>query len=289
MRKIRLAALVLVLCLCLCLCSCKSSDYSKAMELFGTGEYQQAKDLFVALADYEDSAEMVQKCDYQMAMDLMGEEKYEEALAQFLALGEYRDSVEQGVSCVCAISEAYAENGKLTEAVSVLTGYYQYPQAEELFYTILLNEITDNYLPNVEQAQETWNEYLLIWLKAVKAESDKTPVGASIDIPPVDQSAPQVISLQRSMEKANKSLALIREAYNEEVLQLCEEDIRNLVNTFFQSAETIGNQFQNLDNWAVTTLFYGIQDKNASKANSNVINALYNIEDALEVVMDNRK
>lgn len=279
----------LALALCLCLCGCKSSDYSKAMEQFEAGEYLSAKEGFTALGDYEDSPEMVKKCDYQLALALMQEGNYSEALTRFQALGDYEDCEARIVACICELATVHAENGKLKEAVDLLVDYYEHPQAEEVFYTILLNEATNNYLPNVKQAQETWNEYLLIWMKALQAVADKTRAGAAIDIPEVDYSAPQVVSLQRSMEKANKSITQIREAYSEEVLQICQEDIRDLVHTMLESAETIDKQFQNLDSWAVTTLFYGIQDKNASKANSNLINAMYAIEDALEVVMDNRK
>lgn len=107
-----------------------------------------------------------------------------------------------------------------------------------------------------------------------------------MDIPKVDQSAPQVIALQRSMEKANKSVAKLREAYSEEVLQICDEDTQNLVNTFFTSADTIDQQFQGLDNWAVSLLFFGLQDNNAAKANNKLMSALYNVQDTVDVLME---
>ena len=89
------------------------------------------------------------------------------------------------------------------------------------------------------------------------------------------------------MEKANKSVAKLREAYREEILQVCEEDMRNLIDTFFTSADTIDQQFQNLDNWAVSLLFFGLQDNNAAKANNKLMNALYNVQDMLDILMSN--
>ena len=89
------------------------------------------------------------------------------------------------------------------------------------------------------------------------------------------------------MEKANKSVAKLREAYREEILQVCEEDMRNLIDTFFTSADTIDQQFQNLDNWAVSLLFFGLQDNNAAKANNKLMNALYNVQDMLDILMGN--
>lgn len=322
----RICLLGLLLALCLCLCSCKSSDYKNAVAQMEAGEYQQARSVFSELADYQDAAELVRKCDYHIALDLMDEENYQEASELFLTLGEYEDSAEQvkectyqyaislakkgeeleamnlfvsiadykdsidkGVSCICTLAKDDADKGQLKEAVSVLSNFLDYPQVESAFCTIMLDELVNNYMPNVQEAIDSWNAYLLIWLKEFQAVSEKTPIGASITPPKVDQSAPQVVALRRSMEKANKSIAKIQEAYSDEIMAMCAEDIQALRNTVFESAKIIDERFVDLDNWAVTTLFYALQNKNASKANSGIINALYSIEDAIEVVKDNRK
>ena len=275
--------------LCLCLCGCKSSNYSKAMEQYAAEEYQQAKDTFVSLGNYENSAQMVKKCDYQMAMKLLKEENYLEALELFRSLGDYEDSQEQSVTCVCRLAVAYAEKGKLTDAVALLTEYYQYPQAQSALMEIFMTEAAENYLPNVEAAMDSWNEYLNVWVKMFLEEGKKTAVGQSVKIPKVDYKAPQIIALQRSMEKANKTMELLRGAYHEDVLNVCGDEIGNLIQTVFNSAEVIDNQFQNLDGWAGAFLFYGLQDNNATKANNTLIKAMYDIEDALEVLMDTRE
>lgn len=284
MRK--LFALILSLVMLGMLTGCDSSDYKKAVSLYESGEYTQAAEMFKALGDYEDSADMVKACNYQIALELTGAEKYQEALIVFLSLGDYEDCAEQSVFCTCKIAEAYAEDGKLTEAISLLKDYYSYPQAQEMFFVFFANEITDTYLVKFQEALDSWNEYVPIWLKAVKASGDKTPVGGTVNIPKVDQSAPQVIALHRSMEKANKSVAKLREAYSKEVLQICDEDTQNLINTFFTSADTIDQQFQGLDNWAVSLLFFGLQDHNAAKANTKMMNALYNVQDTVDILLE---
>lgn len=63
--------------------------------------------------------------------------------------------------------------------------------------------------------------------------------------------------------------------------------MRNLIDTFFTSADTIDQQFQNLDNWAVSLLFFGLQDNNAAKANNKLMNTLYNVQDMLDILMSN--
>lgn len=284
MRK--LFALILSLVMLGMLTGCDSSDYKKAVSLYESGEYTQAAEMYKALGDYEDSADMVKACNYQIALELTGAEKYQEALIVFLSLGDYEDCAEQSVFCTCKVAEAYAEDGKLTEAISLLKDYYSYSQAQEMFFVFFANEITDTYLVKFQEALDSWNEYVPIWLKAVKASGDKTPVGGTVNIPKVDQSAPQVIALQRSMEKANKSVAKLREAYSEEVLQICDEDTQNLINTFFTSADTIDQQFQGLDNWAVSLLFFGLQDHNAAKANTKMMNALYNVQDTVDILLE---
>lgn len=277
---------MLSLAMAVMLAGCDSADYKEATSLFDNGKYEQALELFEALGDYEDSAEMVKACNYQIALEFTTAGKYQEALAMFTSLGDYEDCAEQRVLCTCKVAEAYAEDGKLTEAINLLTDYYSNPKAQEMFFVFFANEVTDVYMVNFQAALDSWNEYVLIWLKAVKASGDKTPVGGTVDIPKVDQSAPQVIALQRSMDKANKSVAKLREAYSEEVLQICDEDMQTLINTFFTSADTIDQQFQGLDNWAVSLLFFGLQDNNASKANNKLMNALYNVQDVVDVLVE---
>lgn len=244
--------LVLLLCLLLiaALTGCSSSNYEEAVALYESGKYAEALELFEALGDYEDSAH-------------------------------------KRILCICKLAEEYAQDGDLTEAVSLLADSYSDPEARETFFVLFANEVTDVYLVHFQAALDSWNEYVPIWLKAFKASGDKTPVGGTVSIPQVDQSAPQVIALQRSMQKANKSVSKLREAYSDEILQVCEEDMRNLVNTFFTSADAIDQQFQNLDNWAVSLLFYGLQENNAAKANNKLMEALYNVQDMVDILLGN--
>ena len=117
MKKIIAALLVLVMALSLC--ACDSSDYKEAMELYNLGDYAQARTMFVALADYEDSADMVNKCDYQMAQDYMIDGKYEEAKALFVQLGDYEDSAANVVIAAQNMFIAYVEQqGQLVEKSS---------------------------------------------------------------------------------------------------------------------------------------------------------------------------
>lgn len=245
----RILVLILSMIILLSLCGCDSSEYEKAMSLYNSGEYQEAMDIFLELGDYEDSGKMA-------------------------------------AICACKAAEEYAEKGMMAEVVELLSAHSTIPMVQETLFVIFSNEITDNYLVNFQAALDSWNEYLPIWMRELKESSNNTPVGGTVNIPKVDMEAPQVIALQRSMEKANKSVSKLREAYNDDILNLCDEDVKNVIDKFFVAAETIDKQFQSLDSWATTILFYSLQDNNAAKANNAVMNALYDVQDAAEVLMD---
>ncbi len=77
----------------------RAQNYQEAKRLLKKREYQQAKDSFAALGDYEDSrklhdqaAEKLKAAKYQEAQSLHKKRKYIEAKAAFAQLGSYKDS-----------------------------------------------------------------------------------------------------------------------------------------------------------------------------------------------------
>ena len=58
---------IVSICICFCmifaatfsLMSCDDLDYKKAIKLLDEGKYEEARDIFLALGDYEDSADIV--------------------------------------------------------------------------------------------------------------------------------------------------------------------------------------------------------------------------------------
>ena len=85
----RLIAIILSCCLCVALSACARFDYNKAQTAFASGDFEEAHALFAELGDYEDSAEMTEKCSYQLGIQLMEQKKYSEAIKRFEALGDY--------------------------------------------------------------------------------------------------------------------------------------------------------------------------------------------------------
>lgn len=97
------------------LSGCNSSDYKTASDYLEEGKYAQAREIFVSLGDYKDSAEKVRACDYGIADALLAQGSYEEAIAAFGALNGYSDSTEKAFAAlVCkervALFDAAAED-----------------------------------------------------------------------------------------------------------------------------------------------------------------------------------
>lgn len=64
-KLISLFLCVAMICtVCLCLTSCKSSDYKEAVALLEAGNYEEAKAIFEALGDYEDSQQYLSRFHY---------------------------------------------------------------------------------------------------------------------------------------------------------------------------------------------------------------------------------
>lgn len=125
--------LCLVFCLLVTLLTgCQGADYKKAQNLYAEGDYAQAKAIFLELADYEDSQEMVTKCTYGMAMDYFEDKDYAEAHAMFTALGDYLDSRNMVRKCSYHLGIAALEEGDLEQAETWLKEAGDYEDAPKL-------------------------------------------------------------------------------------------------------------------------------------------------------------
>lgn len=82
------------------------TDYNRAVELMNNGEYAAARELFLTLSGYKDSATLVAACDeklleaeYNAALELLNAGDYQTASERFIALGQYKDAPEQVRIC----------------------------------------------------------------------------------------------------------------------------------------------------------------------------------------------
>ena len=94
MKRIRIVIVLVILGL-FTSCSKKDKDkdyYEDAMDLYNSGEYAEAADMFMKLGDYEDSLDLYMDSEYKYALSLYDDGDYEEALLVLEELGAYEDS-----------------------------------------------------------------------------------------------------------------------------------------------------------------------------------------------------
>lgn len=78
---------------------CSMIDYKKAEKLKNDGDYAAAQEMYIALGDYKDSAELANECGYQLAKAAYDSEDYETAAGLFDKLGSYKNSAELKQDC----------------------------------------------------------------------------------------------------------------------------------------------------------------------------------------------
>ncbi len=78
---------------------CSMIDYKKAEKLKNDGDYAAAQEMYIALGDYKDSAELADECGYQLAKAAYDSKDYETAAGLFDKLGSYNDSAELKQDC----------------------------------------------------------------------------------------------------------------------------------------------------------------------------------------------
>ena len=78
---------------------CSMIDYKKAEKLRNDGDYAAAQEMYIALGDYKDSAELADECGYQIAKAAYDSGDYETASGLFDKLGSYRNSAELKQDC----------------------------------------------------------------------------------------------------------------------------------------------------------------------------------------------
>ncbi|MBQ3485460.1 MAG: WG repeat-containing protein [Clostridia bacterium] len=110
------------------------TDYNRAVELMNNGEYADARELFLTLSGYKDSATLVAACDeklleaeYNAALELLNAGDYQAAGKRFKALEQYKDASAQLEIC--------RANGAIFSTFSVAsTGSYGFELNAEGYY-----------------------------------------------------------------------------------------------------------------------------------------------------------
>ena len=124
---------IVSICICFCmifvasfsLMSCNDLDYKKAIKLLDEGKYEEARDIFAALGDYEDSAEYLANFYYvptSMSLNLTGRvATFEFTFNSSNLITKISSVTEEGVESESAFS--YDEHGDMVH-VEITRGDY---------------------------------------------------------------------------------------------------------------------------------------------------------------------
>ncbi len=107
-------------------------QYSKAKELYESGDYNEAKAIFEELGDFENSSEYTSKCNYQNAKLLLESGNYDEAKSIFDSLNDYKDSSKLADKCSYQKAQNLLENGSYDEAKEIFEGLGDYEDSSQM-------------------------------------------------------------------------------------------------------------------------------------------------------------
>lgn len=132
MKKQKIIALLLCAVMVFSLTACDSKDYKTAMSLTESGDWKGAREIFLALEDYEDSAAMVTECDYRLAIEAMDAGQFDDAIAAFAALGEYEDAADLLTECRYGKAQAIFASGDFSAAQELFAALGDYKDCAEM-------------------------------------------------------------------------------------------------------------------------------------------------------------
>lgn len=95
----KILSVLLIAAFMLSAAGCSMIDYKKAEKLKNDGDYAAAQEMYIALGDYKDSAELADECGYQLAKAAYDSRDYETAAGLFDKLGSYKNSAELKQDC----------------------------------------------------------------------------------------------------------------------------------------------------------------------------------------------
>ncbi len=106
MKKYKsLIALLLCMVMLVSLTGCTVSfTYRRARNLYVTGEYQKAIEVFETLGDYGDSKEMISACYYELGREAMLEKQWQKAITYF-EKSDYHGAAERIQECKEKLAE----------------------------------------------------------------------------------------------------------------------------------------------------------------------------------------
>ena len=132
MKLLKAATAVALICvLMVSMTGCDALDYRDAIDLYNSGNYAQAAEIFEQLGDFEDSAHLKTLCRYWIAVDTMESGDYAAAISLLEAMNGYDDTPQRITECKYQLALASFAQGDLTAAEGYFLEVSDYRESSE--------------------------------------------------------------------------------------------------------------------------------------------------------------
>lgn len=196
--------------------------YQEAIALFDNGEYAAAETAFTALGDYEDAAQMAEKCkvqpDYDAAMQLYYDGKYAQAAWAFDALGDYEDAADQKMK---------AEQSWRIDLASVVRDSWD----DSRVYYISSNRMVVESFTGREEDIDSSHGNIVSHFDGIQLYEDGTAVSWGDEYENIIQIAPSHMELGKTMLHSDGTVSVgFLDSCSYDYLVSCYEEIKQWEN-----------------------------------------------------------
>ena len=161
-RFMKAVTTVVILCLlAVSMTGCEDLDYRDAIDLYNSGNYVKAAEMFAMLGDFEDSARMETLCHYWIAVDTMQSGDYTAAIPLLEAMNGYEDTAARITECQYQLALQSFEQGDLEAAESYFLLAPEYRQAPEYLRKITWQKFFDAVVETPLHAETDGKVYTL--------------------------------------------------------------------------------------------------------------------------------
>ena len=180
MKLLKAATAVAMICiLMVSMTGCDALDYRDAIDLYNSGSYAQAAEMFAVLGDFEDSARLEKLCHYWIAVDTMEAGDYENAIPLLEAMNGYEDCDARITECTYQLALQAFDAGDFAAAESYFLQFPEYRQSAEHLRQITWQKFFDAIAAAPLQTEQAGKTYAL----TAKAETNQLvfSVGSQVD------------------------------------------------------------------------------------------------------------
>ena len=155
-------AATMICMLMVSLTGCDALDYRDAIDLYNSGDYAQAAEIFAELGDFEDSTRLEKLSRYWIAVDTMQSGDYEAAIPLLEVMGSYEDCAERITECHYQLALQAFTAGDLSAAEASFRQLSDYREAPEYLRQITWQKFFDTIAETPLRLEKDEKSYALI-------------------------------------------------------------------------------------------------------------------------------